>query len=138
MAESSGMCLSETDEMSRNEDPFSMRIKNWLESVTKFSFKKLTSIGIGELITFFQLVHFDVENSLLKIVLCISGCLLYACALMIHFHYLKSTFYISVKKTKDDPITFFLWHIGVIAGCICCGLNSHTWPTRKVNVSNSI
>lgn len=48
MDESTGMCLSETDEMSRNEDPFSMRIKNWLDSVIKFSFRKLTSIGIGE------------------------------------------------------------------------------------------
>lgn len=47
MAESTGICLSESDEMSSNREHFSMRIKNWLGSVTKFSFGRLTSIGIG-------------------------------------------------------------------------------------------
>lgn len=76
----------------------------------------------------------------------ISGCLLLLCSLYLGFNIhlnLIQTIH-DYEKNQESVLRtmlnleFYLRHIGVLFGCILCGLNPNTWPTTKVNVRTSV
>lgn len=65
------------------------------------------------------------------------------CAIIIsnYLYYFDIYDKVSDQKQSHDPIEVFavvIYFLGACIGSIVCGLNQHTWPAKKSNVSDSI